>query len=58
MEVLIDAAREQGLEYIDGLVLASNRPMLTLMKNLGFVNDPDEEDPSMRRVWLDLVREG
>ncbi|GAB1577524.1 GNAT family N-acetyltransferase [Bordetella petrii] len=54
MEALIDAAREQGLEYIDGLVLANNRPMLTLMTRLGFTNDPDPEDPSMRRVWLDL----
>ena len=55
MEVLIDAAREQGLEYIDGLVLANNRPMLTLMTRLGFTNDPDPEDPTMRRVWLDLL---
>ncbi|MBV7484325.1 GNAT family N-acetyltransferase [Bordetella sp. BOR01] len=54
MEALIDAARGQGLEYIDGLVLASNRPMLTLMTRLGFTNDPDPEDPSMRRVWLSL----
>lgn len=54
MQALIDAAREQGLEYIDGLVLASNRPMLTLMNRLGFTNDPDPDDPSMRRVWLGL----
>ncbi|HYG44256.1 MAG TPA: GNAT family N-acetyltransferase [Bordetella sp.] len=54
MAALIDAAREQGLEYIDGLVLANNRPMLTLMTRLGFTNDPDPEDPSMRRVWLAL----
>lgn len=58
MEALIDAAREQGLEYIDGLVLANNRPMLTLMTRLGFTNDPDPEDPSMRRVWLDLHSAG
>jgi acetyltransferase len=51
---LIDAAEEQGLTYIDGLVLASNRPMLSLMTHLGFRNDAAEEDPSMRRVWLDL----
>jgi len=24
------------------------------MTRLGFTNDPDPEDPSMRRVWLDL----
>lgn len=54
MHALIEAAREQGLDYIDGLVLSSNRPMLTLMTRLGFTNDPDPEDPTMRRVWLDL----
>ena len=51
---LIDAAEEQGLTYIDGVVLATNRPMLSLMTHLGFRNDAAEDDPSMRRVWLDL----
>lgn len=51
---LINAAQEQGLTYIDGVVLAKNRPMLALMTYLGFQNDMDEDDPSMRRVWLDL----
>ena len=54
MRKLIDAATEQGLEYIDGLVLAENKPMLTLMRSLGFNNDPDPEDASLRRVWLTL----
>lgn len=54
MEALIQAAAEQGLTYIDGYVLASNSPMQALMKRLGFQNDADPEDPSMRRVWLDL----
>jgi acetyltransferase len=51
---LIRAARRQGLKYIDGMVLASNRAMLGLMTHLGFRNDPDESDPGMRRVWLEL----
>ncbi|HUG58383.1 MAG TPA: GNAT family N-acetyltransferase [Candidimonas sp.] len=51
---LIEAAQDQGLTYIDGVVLATNRPMLSLMTHLGFRNDHDEEDPTMRRVWLDL----
>src|SRR5690606_41543854 len=54
MRMLIEAAQEQGLTYIDGLVLGTNRPMLALMSYLGFRIDPDEEDPGMRRVWLDL----
>ncbi len=51
---LIEAAQGQGLTYIDGVVLATNRPMLSLMAHLGFQNDYDAEDPTMRRVWLDL----
>lgn len=54
MQALINAAQEQGLTYIDGLVLGTNRPMLGLMSYLGFRIDQDEQDPSMRRVWLDL----
>ncbi|WP_269496705.1 bifunctional acetate--CoA ligase family protein/GNAT family N-acetyltransferase [Castellaniella sp. S9] len=54
MRGLIRAARRQGLGYIDGVILATNRPMLGLMAHLGFRNDPDEDDPGMRRVWLDL----
>lgn len=54
MHGLIGAARRQGLKYIDGVVLATNRAMLSLMVSLGFRNDPDESDPGMRRVWLDL----
>ena len=54
MTSLIEAARQQGLAYIEGLVLANNRPMLSLMVGLGMVNDPDPDDPGMRRVWLDL----
>ena len=54
MACLIDAAREQGLGYIEGLVLANNRPMLSLMTGLGMVNEPDPDDPGLRRVWLAL----
>lgn len=54
MTRLIEAARDQGLSYIEGLVLANNRPMLALMTGLGMVNDPDPDDPGMRRVWLNL----
>jgi len=54
MRKLILAAREQGLEYIEGVVLSDNRPMLALMTKLGFTNDPDSDDPGMRRVWLGL----
>ena len=54
MRCLLDAARAQGLTYVEGLVLSNNRPMLTLMTSLGMVNDPDPDDSSMRRVWMPL----
>ena len=42
------------LPRVDGVVLAENRPMLALMTSLGFRVDRDEDDTSLRRVWLDL----
>lgn len=54
MQALIAAARQQQLAYIEGVVLSGNRPMLHLMTSLGFINEEDYEDPSMRRVWLPL----
>jgi acetyltransferase len=57
MQALIEAAREQGLEYIDGFVLAANHPMLALMSRLGFTSEPDGDDATMRKVWLALSSE-
>lgn len=54
MKALIAEAKQQGLSYIDGYVLATNYGMLGLLKRLGFQNDVDKYDPSLRRVWLDL----
>lgn len=51
---LIEAAQMQGLTYIDGYVLTTNRAMLRLMESLGFADDAVEDDPTTRRVWLDL----
>lgn len=56
MQALISAARDQGLQYLEGVVLGTNRPMLKLMISLGFHNEPYPDDPTMRRVWLDLSR--
>lgn len=54
MQGLIEAAQFQGLSYIDGYVLSSNRGMLRLMESLGFRNDSIPDDPGTRRVWLNL----
>ncbi|WP_397473558.1 GNAT family N-acetyltransferase [Pusillimonas sp.] len=51
---LIEAAQFQGFSYIDGYVLTTNRGMLRLMESLGFRNDSIPDDPTTRRVWLDL----
>ena len=52
---LIEAAQFQGFSYIDGYVLTTNRGMLRLMESLGFRNDSIPDDPTTRRVWLDLT---
>ncbi|NOL49944.1 GNAT family N-acetyltransferase [Pelistega europaea] len=52
MSKLLEEAKDQGLEYIEGVVLANNKPMLGLMTGLGLINDMDPEDPMMRRVWM------
>jgi acetyltransferase len=54
LQGLLQVAREQRLDYIEGFVLAANRPMLGLMTRMGFHNDADEDDPALRRVWLSL----
>ncbi|MFV0282380.1 MAG: GNAT family N-acetyltransferase [Castellaniella sp.] len=54
MRSLIDVARRQNLSYIEGIVLATNRPMLGLMTSLNMRDDPDETDPGMRRLWMNL----
>lgn len=50
MESIMDVAREKGLAEIQGLVLANNQAMLKLMKDLGFVIRPFDEDPDFRLV--------
>src|SRR5690625_4531835 len=59
LQQLIAAAKTQRLRYIDGYILRHNYAMLTLMRRLGFQNDPDPDDPGNRRVWrvLDDARE-
>jgi L-amino acid N-acyltransferase YncA len=51
---LIEGARQRGLRWMEGYVLASNQPMLQLAKALGFESRPDPEDYGVRLVRLDL----
>ena len=55
MRALIAIAHDQGLTCLEGLVLATNHKMLTLMSHLGLQVMPDAQDPTMRRVWLNLT---
>ncbi len=55
MKAIIEQARRRGLERIEGFVLASNTPMMRLMQATGFAVQTDRDDPSLKRVWLDLA---
>lgn len=54
MHALMDAARDHGLKTIAGTVLAENRPMLQLMRDLDFTISRDPQDHSLSLVerWL------
>jgi acetyltransferase len=55
---LTEAARARGLRTMVGQVLPHNNRMLGLMNAMGFTVGPDPEEPTMRRVVLDLTRVG
>ena len=45
---ICEVARSKGVQRIEGFILANNRNMLKLMKGLGFIIQPDPDDPTMR----------
>jgi len=54
MRQLIDIARARGLTTMEGLVLATNAPMLRFTRQLGFRQQHEPDDYSTVRVTLDL----
>jgi acetyltransferase len=54
MGVLIDAARNRGLKYMNGDFLAENTRMLRFVASLGFVLSAHPEDSGLRRGVLVL----
>ncbi|MEM8570287.1 MAG: GNAT family N-acetyltransferase [Pseudomonadota bacterium] len=54
MSHLIEYARSQGYETLDGIILAENRGMLRLVERLGFVNryDPEEAGTMISELKL------
>lgn len=57
MTQLLGEAKNQGLAYIEGFILSNNKPMLSLMTGLGLRNDPEPEDPMLRRVWMPFTED-
>jgi acetyltransferase len=54
MGALVEVARKRGLEKMMGYVATENDGMLRMCEGLGFTPARDPEDPSLRRVTLDL----
>jgi acetyltransferase len=55
MRILIDYARADGVERLEGMVLAENRGMLGLVGRLGFAARHDPDDPGVMLTRLDLA---
>jgi acetyltransferase len=55
MSALNAAAKQRGLQEMEGFVLAKNQPMLKLAARLGFSITPDPDDASVRICHLRLA---
>ncbi|MEQ1528473.1 MAG: GNAT family N-acetyltransferase [Methylococcales bacterium] len=54
MTTLIQTAKAKGISYFEGEVLLENKPMLALMKKLGFSEEMHADDREIVRVVKDL----
>ena len=54
MGQLIDYAKADGIERLEGMVLAGNGPMLDLVRRLGFSIGPVPEEPGVVMSRLEL----
>lgn len=54
LTALIETARARGVAELEGYVLSVNQPMLRLARRLGFSNEADPDDFSMRLCRLRL----
>jgi acetyltransferase len=54
MQAMIDYARAEGLQVIEGQILQENKTMLTMCSELGFEVGPDPNDVDIRVVRLRL----
>jgi acetyltransferase len=51
---LMEAAKTKGFKMMEGEVLASNTPMLKLIRNLGFTSIMNKEDPAIIAITKEL----
>ena len=54
MKLIIDYARQDGLETISGQILRENTTMIGMCEALGFKASADPNDPDLKVVTLDL----
>ena len=54
MKLIIEYARQDGLETISGQILRENTTMLSMCEALGFVAHADPDDQDLKIVTLDL----
>jgi acetyltransferase len=54
MQHLIEYGKSEGLQQLNGFVLADNSNMLEMCRRLGFLVTGEASDAGMRRVTLDL----
>jgi acetyltransferase len=54
MRLIIEYARQDGLETISGQILRENTTMLSMCEALGFTAHGDPDDPDLKVVTLDL----
>ena len=54
MGILIEAARNRGLKYMNGMFLSNNEKMLKFVQGLGFVLSNDPQDNTIKNGVLAL----
>ena len=58
MQMIIEYARAEGLQTIEGQVLQENITMLAMCRELGFAVAPDPQDPDLYVVKLEVPKRG
>jgi acetyltransferase len=54
MQILIEYARADGLQFLEGMILSENAAMRDLMRRFGFAFAADPDDPGVVMSRLSL----